>query len=49
MTNYWVYRLKYDQDTDSLDHVAEGGWPIYMAQDITAGSRFAAARLLAAE
>lgn len=49
MTNYWVYRLKYDQDTDSLDHVAEGGWPIYMAQDIRAGSRFAAARLLAAE
>ena len=33
MTNYWIYRLKYNQNTDSLEKVASGEWPIYMSQD----------------
>ena len=41
LTNYWIYRLKYDQDTESLDDVAAGDWPVYVAQDIRRGSRFA--------
>lgn len=41
LTNYWIYRIKYDQDTESLDKVAEGEWPVYVAHDITRGSRFA--------
>lgn len=43
LTNYWIYRIKFDQDTESLDHVAQGNWPTYVAQDIRRGSRFAAA------
>lgn len=49
LTNYWIYRLKFAQDTGSLDDVASGNWPTYVAQDIRAGSRFAAALLWAAE
>lgn len=49
LTNYWIYRLKFAQDTGSLDDVAAGDWPTYVAQDIRAGSRFAAALLWAAE
>lgn len=49
LTNYWIYRLKFAQDTGSLDDVAEGNWPTYVAQDMRAGSRFAAAMLWAAE
>ena len=33
LTNYWIYRMKFHQDTQSLDKVAEGSWPVYMAQD----------------
>jgi soluble lytic murein transglycosylase-like protein len=33
MANFWIYRLKYDQDSESLDKVAEGDWPVYTAQD----------------
>ncbi|MBI3441669.1 MAG: lytic transglycosylase domain-containing protein, partial [Proteobacteria bacterium] len=29
LTNYWIYRLKYSQSTDSLEKVASGGWPLY--------------------
>jgi soluble lytic murein transglycosylase-like protein len=29
LTNYWIYRLKYNQNTDSLESVASGDWPIY--------------------
>lgn len=47
LTNYWIYRLKFAQDTESLDDVASGEWPAYVAQDIHAGSRFAAALLSA--
>ncbi len=49
LTNYWIYRLKFAQDTESLDDVAAGDWPTYVAQDIRAGSRFAAAFLWASE
>lgn len=37
LANYWIYRLKFDQDTESLDKVAEGGWPVYVAHDIQRG------------
>ncbi len=43
MTNFWIYRIKYDQNTESLDRVAEGEWPVYVAQDIRRGISFAAA------
>jgi soluble lytic murein transglycosylase-like protein len=29
LTNYWIYRIKYNQNTDSLERVASGDWPIY--------------------
>jgi soluble lytic murein transglycosylase-like protein len=38
MTNYWIYCIKHEQDTASLDHVAEGNWPLYTAQDVRPGS-----------
>ncbi len=41
LANFWIYRMKYDQDTVSLDKVAEGEWPVYVAQDIRRGLRFA--------
>lgn len=31
MTNYWVYRQRFDQPVNSLDSVASGKWPIYVA------------------
>ena len=44
LTNYWIYRLKYKQDLNSLDRVAEGTWPVYVAQDNSRrGSIFASA------
>jgi soluble lytic murein transglycosylase-like protein len=43
IANYWIYRIKYHQDTASLDKVAEGDWPIYLAQDHRRGPIFAAA------
>lgn len=49
LTNYWIYRLKFSQDTESLEDVAAGEWPTYVAQDIRAGNRFAAAMLWVAE
>lgn len=33
MTNYWIYRIKYKQSLHSLDMVASGEWPMYIAQD----------------
>lgn len=33
MANYWIYRMRYGQDVPSLEAVAEGQWPRYMAQD----------------
>lgn len=43
MANYWIYRLKYDQSVESLEKVAAGEWPVYVAEDIRRGPRFAAA------
>jgi soluble lytic murein transglycosylase-like protein len=43
LTNYWIYRLKYDQDTPSLDAVAGGEWPVYAAQDDGLRTRMALA------
>ena len=31
MTNYWVYRQRFDMPVNSLDSVASGKWPIYVA------------------
>lgn len=33
MANYWIYRLRFNQKTPSLDHVAAGQWPLYVAQN----------------
>lgn len=33
LANYWIYRLKFAQQTASLDRVVEGDWPTYAAQD----------------
>ena len=41
LTNYWIYRLKYNQNTDSLKKVASGDWPIYVAEDTRRLSYFA--------
>jgi soluble lytic murein transglycosylase len=41
LTNYWIYRLKYNQNTDSLENVASGEWPVYVAEEIHSGTRFA--------
>ena len=43
LTNYWIYRLKYKQSTDSLEDVASGEWPVYMTQDIRRGVSYAEA------
>ena len=48
LANYWIYRMKFGQDTDSLDRVAEGRWPTYVAQDIRRSTRFADAMTLLA-
>lgn len=29
LTNYWIYRIRMGKETQSLDNVAAGGWPIY--------------------
>jgi len=33
MANYWLYRQRFDQDVPSLEQVASGEWPRYVAQD----------------
>ncbi len=33
MANLWIYRLRLDQDTPSLDAVANGHWPVYAPLD----------------
>ncbi len=43
LTNYWIYRIKFHQSTESLDKVAEGSWPVYMAQDKRRGPTVASA------
>ena len=41
MSNYWIYRMRLDQDTSSLEQVAAGQWPTYHGQDGKGGFRFA--------
>ena len=41
MANYWIYRQRFDQDTPSLNNVAAGEWPRYVAQDMTRKEHFA--------
>ena len=43
LSNYWIYRMRFDQDTPSLDAVAEGKWARYAAQE-SFGQKVAAAR-----
>jgi soluble lytic murein transglycosylase len=31
LTNYWVYRQRFNQPINSLDSVAGGKWPVYLA------------------
>ena len=31
LANYWVYRQRFNQPTNSLDSVASGKWPVYIA------------------
>ena len=33
VANFWIYRLRLGQETGSLDAVAAGEWPLYMAVD----------------
>ena len=33
LSNYWIYRMRYNQETPTLDAVAEGKWARYAAQD----------------
>lgn len=46
MTNFWIYRIKHRQDVESLDRVAEGDWPVYVAQDTIRGPMVASAAQL---
>ncbi len=34
LTNYWIYRLKYDRTPRTLESVASGEWPIYDRKNI---------------
>ncbi len=36
MANLWIYRMRLNQDTPSLDAVAAGRWPVYTSLDATA-------------
>lgn len=33
LSNYWIYRMRFDQDTPSLDAVVEGRWALYTPMD----------------
>jgi soluble lytic murein transglycosylase-like protein len=33
LTNLWIYRTRMDQNSPSLDAVAEGAWPVYTSQE----------------
>ncbi len=48
LTNYWIYRDRFGQDTPSLDAVARGEWPLYTAQDAR-GSEVATNALIGQE
>jgi soluble lytic murein transglycosylase len=46
LANYWIYRIKFRQPTSSLDDVAEGNWPDYVAQDKSITRSLASAAML---
>ncbi len=33
LTNFWIYRMRFDQKKPSLSHVIEGKWPEYISLD----------------
>lgn len=33
LSNYWLYRMRMNQETPSLDDIAQDNWPLYYAQD----------------
>jgi len=33
LTNFWIYRIRLDQDVPSLDAIAAGNWPYYLSLD----------------
>jgi soluble lytic murein transglycosylase-like protein len=41
MTNIWIYRMRLGQPTPSLDAVAQGQWPVYIAMDDSATPNYA--------
>jgi soluble lytic murein transglycosylase len=43
MSNYWIYRMRFDQSTESMKAVAQGNWARYASQDKGA-VKFAEAR-----
>lgn len=49
VANYWIYRMKFRQSASSLDNVAEGEWPVYVAQDSRRSRSFAAAKTFFAQ
>lgn len=49
LTNYWIYRIKFNQSARSLDDVARGDWPIYLAQDKARSRTFAASETFFAQ
>lgn len=45
MTNYWIYRIRFKQDTPSLQRIAAGYWPRYVAQDSSRSGSLAEAAM----
>ncbi len=41
VANFWIYRLRLGQEIGSLDAVAAGEWPLYMAVDVRPTARAA--------
>lgn len=41
MTNIWIYRMRLNQPTPSLDAVAQGHWPLYIAMDKDSAPNYA--------
>jgi soluble lytic murein transglycosylase-like protein len=39
ISNLWIYRMRMQQATASLDSVAMGGWPMYKSQDSNQAKR----------
>ena len=43
LTDFWVYRMRLNQENPSLAALASGRWPMYLAQD-SSGRNLAAAQ-----